>query len=191
MENHPNHPEMGSRTVRLGKRAYIERDDFAEVPPNKFFRLKPEGEVRLKGAYIIKCVRWEKDEAGNITKIVCTYDPTSHSGEDARKVKGTLHWVNADDAIAAEFRLYDTLMKSEAVNADDAEEEEEAAEKDFTDKLNPDSLVTLHGYVEPILGSSRRGRPFPVYAGRIFLHRSGERPERPGFQPHGGTQGQL
>ena len=181
MENHPNHPEMGSRTVRLGKRAYIERDDFAEVPPNKFFRLKPDGEVRLKGAYIIKCIRWEKDDAGNITKIVCTYDPTSHSGEDARKVKGTLHWVNADDAIAAEFRLYDTLMKSEAVNADDAEEEEEAAEKDFTDKLNPDSLVTLHGYVEPILGSSAAGDRFQFMREGYFCTDQESAPNAPVF----------
>lgn len=160
LENHPNHPELGMRTVRFGKRAYIEREDFAEVPPNKFFRLKPEGEVRLKGAYIIKCVRWEKHAAGNITKIVCTYDPTSKSGEDARKVKGTLHWVNADDAVKAEFRLYETLMRSEESGADEAEEEEEAVEKDFVDKLNPDSLVTLHGFVEPALSGSAAGERF-------------------------------
>ena len=160
LENHPNHPELGMRTVRFGKHAYIECEDFAEVPPNKFFRLKPEGEVRLKGAYIIKCVRWEKDAAGNITKIVCTYDPSSKSGEDARKVKGTLHWVNADDAVKAEFRLYETLMRSEESGADEAEEEEEAVEKDFVDKLNPDSLVTLHGFVEPALGGSAVGERF-------------------------------
>lgn len=160
LENHPNHPELGMRTVRFGKRAYIEREDFAEVPPNKFFRLKPEGEVRLKGAYIIKCVRWEKDAAGNVTKIVCTYDPSSKSGEDARKVKGTLHWVNADDAVKAEFRLYETLMRSEESGADEAEEEEEAVEKDFVDKLNPDSLVTLHGFVEPALSGSAAGERF-------------------------------
>ncbi|MEA4940524.1 MAG: glutamine--tRNA ligase/YqeY domain fusion protein [Christensenella sp.] len=160
LENHPNHPELGMRTVRFGKRAYIEREDFAEVPPNKFFRLKPEGEVRLKGAYIIQCVRWEKDANGVITKIVCTYDPTSKSGEDARKVKGTLHWVNADDAVKAEFRLYETLMRSEESGADEAEEEEEAVEKDFVDKLNPDSLVTLHGFVEPALSGSAAGERF-------------------------------
>jgi len=160
LENHPNHPEMGTRKVKLGKRVYIEREDFAEVPPNKFFRLKPDGEVRLKSAYIIKCVRWEKDEAGNITKIICTYDPASHSGEESRKVKGTLHWVNADEAIAAEFRLYDTLMKSEAAAADDAEEEEEAVEKDFVDKLNPDSLVTMKGFVEPSLKDAPAGEHY-------------------------------
>jgi len=160
LENHPNHPELGMRTVRFGKRAYIEREDFAEVPPSKFFRLKPEGEVRLKGAYIIKCVRWEMDAAGVITKIVCSYDPSSKSGEDARKVKGTLHWVNADDAVKAEFRLYETLLKSEVSGAEEAEEEDEAVEKDFVDKLNPDSLVTLHGFVEPALGDSAAGERF-------------------------------
>ncbi|MCE5188000.1 MAG: glutamine--tRNA ligase/YqeY domain fusion protein [Eubacteriales bacterium] len=180
LENHPNHPELGVRTVRFGKRAYIEREDFAEVPPNKFFRLKPDGEVRLKGAYIIKCVRWEKDAAGNITKIVCTYDPTSKSGEDARKVKGTLHWVNADDAVKAEFRLYDTLMKSESAEQDD-EDEEGAVEKDFIDKLNPDSLVTLHGYVEPILGSSAAGERFQFLREGYFCTDLDSTPKQPVF----------
>ena len=181
LENHPNHPEMGTRTVHFGKRVYIERDDFAENPPNKFFRLKPDGEVRLKGAYIIKCVRWEKDAAGNITKIVCTYDPTSHSGEEARKVKGTLHWVNADDAVEAEFRLYDTLMKSEVsgCGAGRRRKRKTAVEKDFIDKLNPDSLVTLKGFVEPALGGTAAGERYPVSAGRVFLHGSGRARPKP------------
>ena len=160
LENHPNHPEMGTRKVNLGKRVYIERDDFAENPPNKFFRLKPEGEVRLKSAYIIKCTGWEANDDGTITKIHCTYDPTSHSGEESRKVKGTLHWVNADDAIKAEFRLYDTLMKSESAASDEAEEEEVAVEKDFIDKLNPDSLVTKLGFVEPALKEAVAGEHY-------------------------------
>ncbi len=181
LENHPNHPEMGTRKVKLGKRVYIERDDFAEVPPNKFFRLKPEGEVRLKSAYIIKCVRWEKDAAGNITKIVCTYDPASHSGEESRKVKGTLHWVNADDAVAAEFRLYDTLMKSEVAATDDAEEEEEAVEKDFIDKLNPDSLVTMHGFVEPALKSAPAGEHYQFLREGYFCADLTTTPETPVF----------
>ena len=181
LENHPNHPEMGTRKVKLGKRVYIERDDFAEVPPNKFFRLKPEGEVRLKSAYIIKCVRWEKDAAGNIVKIVCTYDPTSHSGEESRKVKGTLHWVNADEAVAAEFRLYDTLMKSELATADDAEEEEEAVEKDFIDKLNPDSLVTMHGFVEPCLQDAAAGEHYQFLREGYFCADLTTTPETPVF----------
>jgi glutaminyl-tRNA synthetase len=181
LENHPNHPELGMRTVRFGKRAYIEREDFAEVPPNKFFRLKPEGEVRLKGAYIIKCVRWEKDAAGLITKIVCTYDPDTKSGEDARKVKGTLHWVNADDAVKAEFRLYETLMRSEASGAEEAEEEDETVEKDFVDKLNPDSLVTLHGFVEPALGRSIPGERFQFMREGYFCTDLDSTPKQPVF----------
>ena len=181
LENHPNHPELGSRKMKLGKRVYIERDDFAEVPPNKFFRLKPEGEVRLKSAYIIKCVRWEKDAEGNITKIVCTYDPASHSGEESRKVKGTLHWVNADDAVAAEFRLYDTLMKSETEAADDAEEEEGAVEKDFIDKLNPDSLVTLRGFVEPALKDAPAGEHYQFLREGYFCADLTTKPEAPVF----------
>ena len=181
LENHPNHPELGVRTVRFGKRAYIEREDFAEVPPNKFFRLKPEGEVRLKGAYIIKCVRWEKDAAGVITKIVCTYDPTSKSGEDARKVKGTLHWVNADDAVKAEFRLYETLMRNDTSGAEDTEEEDETVEKDFVDQLNPDSLVTLHGFVEPALGSSVAGERFQFLREGYFCTDLDSTPKQPIF----------
>jgi len=181
LENHPNHPELGSRKMKLGKRVYIERDDFAEVPPSKFFRLKPEGEVRLKSAYIIKCVRWEKDAEGNITKIICTYDPASHSGEESRKVKGTLHWVNADDAAKAEFRLYDTLMKSETAAADDAEEEEGAVEKDFIDKLNPDSLVTLRGFVEPALKDATAGEHYQFLREGYFCADLTSTPEAPVF----------
>jgi glutaminyl-tRNA synthetase len=180
LENHPNNPEMGTRKVKLGKRVYIERSDFAEVPPNKFFRLKPEGEVRLKSAYIIKCVRWEKDAAGNIVKIVCTYDPASHSGEAARKVKGTLHWVNAGEAIAAEFRLYDTLMKSDSAAADDVEEEE-AIEKDFIDKLNPDSLVTMKGFVEPALKDAAAGEHYQFLREGYFCADLTSKSEAPVF----------
>lgn len=181
LENHPNHPELGTRKVKLGKRVYIEREDFAEVPPSKFFRLKPEGEVRLKGAYIIKCTGWEAKDDGTITKIHCTYDPTSHSGEESRKVKGTLHWVNADDAVAAEFRLYDTLMKSEEAAADDAEEEEGAVEKDFIDKLNPDSLVTMKGFVEPVLKDAPAGEHYQFLREGYFCADLTTTPEAPVF----------
>ena len=181
LENHPNHPELGTRRVKLGKRVYIERDDFSENPPNKFFRLKPEGEVRLKSAYIIKCTGWEANDDGTITKIHCTYDPTSHSGEESRKVKGTLHWVNADEAIAAEFRLYDTLMKSEAATTDDAEEEEETVEKDFVEKLNPDSLVTLRGFVEPALKDAAAGEHYQFLREGYFCADLTSTPEHPVF----------
>jgi glutaminyl-tRNA synthetase len=179
LENHPNHPEMGTRRVKLGRRVYIEREDFAEAPPNKYFRLKPDGEVRLKSAYIIKCARWEKDEAGNVTKIVCTYDPESHSGAEARKVKGTLHWVNADDAVKAEFRLYDTLMKSESAEED--EEEDTAVEKDFIDRLNPDSLVTLRGFVEPALRGAAAGERYQFLREGYFCADLDSTPEKPVF----------
>ena len=181
LENHPNHPELGTRRVKLGKRVYIERDDFSENPPNKFFRLKPEGEVRLKSAYIIKCTGWEANDDGTITKIHCTYDPTSHSGEESRKVKGTLHWVNADEAVAAEFRLYDTLMKSEAAATEEAEEEEEAVEKDFVEKLNPDSLVTLRGFVEPCLQDAAAGDHFQFLREGYFCADLTSKPEHPVF----------
>ena len=181
LENHPNHPELGTRSVKLGKRVYIERDDFAENPPNKFFRLKPEGEVRLKSAYIIKCTGWEANDDGTITKIHCTYDPTSHSGEESRKVKGTLHWVNADEAIAAEFRLYDTLMKSETAANDEAEDEEETVEKDFIEKLNPDSLVTLRGFVEPSLKDAPVGEHYQFLREGYFCADLTTTPEHPVF----------
>ena len=181
LENHPNHPELGTRTVKLGKRVYIERDDFAENPPNKFFRLKPDGEVRLKSAYIIKCTGWEANDDGTITKIYCTYDPASHSGEEARKVKGTLHWVNADEAVAAEFRLYDTLMKSEAAASDEADDEEEAVEKDFVEKLNPDSLVSLRGFVEPALKDAAAGEHYQFLREGYFCADLTSTPEHPAF----------
>ncbi|MEG1524459.1 MAG: glutamine--tRNA ligase/YqeY domain fusion protein [Clostridia bacterium] len=149
--NHPNDPALGSRTVHMGREVYIERADFAIDPPNKFFRLKPEGEVRLKGAYIIKCVRWNVDEDGLVTEIHCTYDPDSKSGEDSRKIKGTLHWVNANEAAAAEFRLYEPLIL-------DVDSEDD--ERDFTERLNPDSLNVLNGFVEPMLAASAPGERF-------------------------------
>ncbi|MBQ7060754.1 MAG: glutamine--tRNA ligase, partial [Clostridia bacterium] len=138
-----------SHTVRFGRELWIERDDFMIDPPKKFFRLKPDGEVRLKGAYIIKCVGWEHDDEGKVSVIHCTYDEDSFSGENQRKVKGTIHWVPAADAVPAEFRLYDLLMTEENVSADD-----------FIDKLNPDSVKLMHGYVEPFLAGAKCGDKF-------------------------------
>ena len=152
IENNPNDPAAGSRSVVMGRELYIERSDFEIDPPKKFFRLKPGGEVRLKGAYILRCDSWTTDESGKVLEIHCTFDPDSKSGVDARKVKGTLHWVNAKEAIPAEFRLYEPLM------ADEAGDEEE--KEDFIQRLNPASLVTLHGFVEPALGDSKAGERF-------------------------------
>jgi glutaminyl-tRNA synthetase len=143
--NNPEDESMGSRTIPFSREIYIEREDFMEDPPKKFFRLGPGREVRLKSAYIIKCEDYKKDENGNITEVYCTYDEATRSGgpEANRKVKGTLHWVSAKHAIEAEVRLYDRLF----VDPDPAGHKD----KSPVDFLNPDSLKVITGYVEPSL----------------------------------------
>ncbi|HIR69645.1 MAG TPA: glutamine--tRNA ligase/YqeY domain fusion protein [Candidatus Pelethousia gallinarum] len=148
MENLPSDPAAGSRTLTFSRELYIQREDFSYDPPKKYFRLKPDGEVRLKGAYIVKCTRYETDEAGNVTTVYCTYDPESHSGEGQRKVKGTLHWLSKEDAVPAEFRLYEDLLLPETP---------ENAQLDFTQRLNPDSMVKKQGFVEPTLAACAPG----------------------------------
>ena len=146
MENNPEDADAGTHTMPFSREIYIERDDFMENPPKKFFRLAPGGEVRLKSAYIIKCDEVVKDADGNITELHCSYDPDTRSGLPGadRKVKGTLHWVSARYAVDAEVRLYDRLFNVENPAAE--------TEKDFRELLNPDSLVVLHGVkVEPFL----------------------------------------
>ena len=158
IENNPEDPTAGSRQVAFGRELFIERDDFMENAPKKFFRLTPGQEVRLKGAYIIKCTdHIEKDEAGNVTVIHCTYDTESRSGSGNeaanRKVKGTLHWVAADDAIEAEVRLYDRLFK----------DEDPAGHKDvdFKEFINENSLRVLTGCkLESSLKTARPGDRF-------------------------------
>ena len=156
MENHPDHPELGEREVTISKEIWIEREDFEEEPPKKFFRLKPDGEVRLKGAYIIKCENVVKNEAGEIDRIECSIDLSSRSGSEGanRKVKGTIHWVDAKDCSAFEARLYDQLMTEEWDTA--------AAEdkKDVTAFVNPDSLQIVNGYCEHTLVSAKVGDVF-------------------------------
>ncbi|QGQ99510.1 glutamine--tRNA ligase/YqeY domain fusion protein [Paenibacillus psychroresistens] len=139
-ENNIENPEMGNRTVTFSREIYIEQDDFMENPPNKYFRLFPGNEVRLKNAYFIKCNEFIKDADGNVTEIHCTYDieTKSGSGFTGRKVKGTIHWIDAANAVPAEFRLYEPLIF-------DAEPEEG---KTFMDHLNPNSLETIQGFVE-------------------------------------------
>jgi len=143
--NNPEDETMGSRTIPFSREIYIEKEDFMEDPPKKFFRLGPGREVRLKSAYIIKCDDFKKDEKGNIVEVYCTYDDATKSGgpEANRKVKGTLHWVSAKHAIEAEVRLYDRLFS----------DPEPAGHKDKSpiDFLNPDSLKVITGYVEPSL----------------------------------------
>jgi glutaminyl-tRNA synthetase len=143
LENNPEDPEGGNRVVPFSREIYIEQDDFMEDPPNKFFRLGPGREVRLKGAYIIKCDDYKKDETGKITELYCTYDPETKSGSEvSRKVKGTLHWVSVKHSVDAEVRIYDRLFMNE--DPDVAEEG-----KDFKSNLNPESLKTINGKIEP------------------------------------------
>ena len=156
MENNPEQEGSGVHEMPFSREIYIERDDFMENPPKKFFRLAPGQEVRLKGAYIIKCEDVVKDADGNITEIQCTYDPESRSGLPgaARKVKGTLHWVSAKHAVDAEVRLYDRLFNVENPAAE--------AERDFRELLNPDSLRVLNGVkVEPFVAeNAKQGTKF-------------------------------
>ncbi len=144
MENNPEDPNGGTHQMPFSREIYIEADDFMENPPKKFFRLAPGGEVRLKGAYIIKCEEVVKDTNGNITELRCTYDPDTHSGMPgaARKVKGTLHWVSANEAVDAEARMYDRLFYVENPAAE--------PDRDFREMLNPDSLKVVKGIkIEP------------------------------------------
>ena len=149
VENNPEDPNAGMRKVPFGKEIFIERDDFMENPPKKYFRLKPDGEVRLKGAYFVKCVSVEKDAAGNVSVIHCTYDPATRGGDspDGRKVKGTIHWVYAPTAVDAEIRLYDNLFTLE--NTGNVPEGE-----DPLDYLNPDSLQIKQAKLEPMLANA-------------------------------------
>ncbi len=166
VENHPDHPEMGTRTVRFSKHAYIEQEDFMEEPVKKFFRLAPGKEVRLKGAYIIQCNEVVKDADGSITELLCTVDLDSRSGSEGanRKVKGTLHWLSDADAKAAEFRLYEPILseepEEEEIIVSEDGEAVEAPAKDFMDRINPDSLKVVNGFVEPYIANSEVGATF-------------------------------
>ncbi|HDZ21092.1 hypothetical protein LCGC14_0094640 [marine sediment metagenome] len=151
--NNPEDPSAGTRQTPFSREFYIEREDFMEDPPRKFFRLTPGREVRLRYAYFITCTDVVKDADGNVVELHCTYDPATRGGDspDGRKVKGTLHWVSAAEAIPAEVRLYDHLFTTE-------DPEDVAEGEDFTANLNPDSLVTLTGcMLEPSLAAAEPG----------------------------------
>jgi len=147
--NNPEDENAGKREVPFSRRLYIERADFMEDPPKKFFRLAPGREVRLRYAYFITCDRVEKDAEGNIIRLHCTHDPETRGGNapDGRKVKGTIHWVSADHAIPAEVRLYDRLFT----------EEEPGAMENHLDSLNQSSLKTLTAQLEPALAQAKPG----------------------------------
>lgn len=140
VEVNPENPEAGTRTVTFSRNIYIERDDFMEEPPKKYFRMFPGNEVRLKGAYFVTCTSVEKDAEGNATALHCTYDPESYGGEapDGRKVRGTIHWVSEEHAVDATVRLYDRLFNVE--NPSD-----ESKVGSFTENLNPNSEEVLTG----------------------------------------------
>ncbi|WP_312701338.1 glutamine--tRNA ligase/YqeY domain fusion protein [Sedimentibacter sp.] len=160
-ENNPDNPEMGSRMVPFGRELYIERDDFMEEPPKKYYRLFPGNEVRLRNAYFVKCESFVKDENGNVVEVHCTYDPETKSGSGftGRKVKGTIHWVSAKHYADAEVRLYDYMM-----------DDEDFDKSNFLEKLNPNSKVVLKNCkVEPTLKENKAGDRFQFLRHGFFI----------------------
>lgn len=153
--NNPENEAAGTRAVPFSREVYIERDDFMEEPPKKYYRLSPGNEVRLRYAYLIKCNEVIKDADGKITELRCTYDDQSLGGtsSDGRKVKGVIHWVDAKKAKEVEVRLFDRLFLQE--NPDVVEEG-----KTFVDNINPDSLRIVRGYIEPALANAKLGENF-------------------------------
>ena len=173
-ENLPNDPE-NIRTITFSKELWIEKEDFMEVPVKKWFRLAPGQMVRLKSAYIVRCDSFIKDEAGIITEIHCSYLPESRSGHDMShlKVKGTIHWLNAHDAVKAEVRLYDRLFKIE---------DPAAVEGDFKEYINPDSLHIIHdALIEPSIKDSKVGAHFQFMRNGYFCVDKDSRPGAPVF----------
>jgi len=150
--NNPENEALGKRSIPFGKELYIEREDFMEEPPKKYFRLFPGNEVRLMNAYFVTCTGCVKDENGNVTEVHCTYDPASKGGNspDGRKVKGTIHWVAVQGAIPAEIRLYENLIDEEKAEAAGSVYDEEG-----NVYLNPNSLTVMHAYLEPAFAGAK------------------------------------
>ncbi|MFX0560888.1 glutamine--tRNA ligase/YqeY domain fusion protein [Tepidibacillus infernus] len=159
-ENNPENPEMGNRQIPFSREIYIEQDDFMENPPNKYYRLFPGNEVRLKHAYFIKCNDVIKDQNGNVIELHCTYDPETKSGTGftGRKVKGTIHWVDAKHAVSAEFRLYEPLIL----------EEDQEEGTTFLDHINANSLEVVHGFVEPNMKEAKVQDKFQFFRHGYF-----------------------
>ncbi|MDD9270664.1 glutamine--tRNA ligase/YqeY domain fusion protein [Paenibacillus sp. GCM10023248] len=159
-ENNSENPEMGHRQIPFSREIYIEQDDFMENPPNKYFRLFPGNEVRLKNAYFIKCNDFVKDASGKVVELHCTYDVETKSGSGftGRKVKGTIHWVDAKTAVPAEFRLYEPLIL-------DDEEDENAS---FLENLNPNSLTIVQGFVEANMKDAKPHDKFQFFRHGYF-----------------------
>ena len=163
-EINPENEEMGFRKIPFSREIYIEQDDFMEDPPKKYFRLFPGNEVRLKHAYFIKCEEVIKNEDGEVVELRCTYDQETKSGTGftGRKVKGTIHWVEATHAVPAEFRLYEPLI------LDKDGEENAGEETTFLDHVNPQSLEVFQGYVEPNMKESRPQEKFQFFRHGYF-----------------------
>ena len=174
--NNPEDPSAGTRQVPFSRELYIERDDFMENPPKKFFRLQPGGEVRLRYAYLIKCEEAVKDAKGNVVELRCTYDPQSGGGSssDGRRVKGVIHWVSARHAFEAEIRLFNPLFTKE--NPDDCEEGQT-----WEDNLNPESMIVTKGWLEPSLAGAEPGRTFQFERVGYFCPDTDTTPGHPVF----------
>ncbi|HSU44968.1 MAG TPA: glutamine--tRNA ligase/YqeY domain fusion protein [Casimicrobiaceae bacterium] len=203
--NHPQHPELGRRKLPFSGELWIERDDFTEVPPKGYFRLSPGAEVRLRYAYIVRCTGVDKDAAGHVTAVHCTYDAATRSGTagaDARKVKGNIQWLSTAQAIPAEVRLYDRLFRVPFPGAREGrapggdapgtaalakapgmagDDDDIGDERDFIDDLNPDSKRTIAAYVEPMLAVAAAEARFQFERHGYFVadlvdHAPGRRP---------------
>jgi glutaminyl-tRNA synthetase len=177
-ENNSENEELGHREIPFSREIYIEREDFMENPPSKYFRLFPGNEVRLKHAYFIKCNDVIKDAEGNVTEIHCTYDVETKSGSGftGRKVKGTIHWVDASQAVPAEFRLYEPLIAGEE------EDEEQSEGKTFLDYINPNSLKIVQGFVEPGMKDVKPQDKFQFFRHGYFnVDSKHTTPEKPVF----------
>jgi glutaminyl-tRNA synthetase len=174
--NNPEDPTAGTRKIPFSRVIYIERDDFMEIPAKKFFRLSPGGEVRLRYAYIMKCERVVKNNAGEILELECTVDPDSKAGgaTASRKIKGTIHWVSAEHAVDAEVRLYDRLFTVEQPDA--------AEGQDFTSFLNPASLESITAKLEPSLAKAAPEARFQFErTGYFFADPKASQPGKPVF----------
>ncbi|MBF2052296.1 MAG: glutamine--tRNA ligase/YqeY domain fusion protein [Candidatus Sericytochromatia bacterium] len=171
-ENNPEDPSTGHRSLAFGREIYIERSDFMEEPPKKYFRLAPGQEVRLKHAYYITCQEVIKDAEGQVTELHCTYDPNSRGGwtEDGRKVRGTLHWASAAHACKAELRHYDHLLLGAP-----------AADQLLESQLNPDSLTIVEALVEPALAAAQPGEHFQFLRQGYYVMDADSTPEKPVF----------
>ena len=161
IENNKEVPEMGKRQIPFGKELWIEREDFMEEPPKKYFRLFPGNEVRLMNAYFVTCTGFEKDENGVVTEIHCTYDPATKGGDspDGRKVKGTIHWVAAKEAVTAEVRLYENII----------DEEKGVYNEDGSLNLNPNSITVIkEAKLEPELMDAKAYDKFQFVRNGFF-----------------------